>query len=435
MPTRTKHRQPPNRMPQQAVPPVHVTPAPARRHHKLMVLLPILATIAIFTPISYIWAKTGDFGAHHEFAFMMILDQEQRIITPHCLYHILFLASWFAARFILPFVIPGLVEDSFAHWAMSVQPASTFTLLLFLVLQVIIVYYLLFNILLTQTSRVKAWIIASLLSVALMVASPLNFIFPLDGKHYFGYIVFTVFHNPTFIVLKPLGLLFFLLILKLLQAENRFNLRLMASAFALTVVSILAKPSYAICAVPVFGLYTIPMMIRGHWRLFTMIALGIFLPVALSLGWQYSLTYTGNAESKIIWAPLAAISAHSSWLLVKYLLSILFPAAVYLAFFSRARRDFALNLSWLIFLLGSFYTYFLAESGERFYHGNLGWGTLECLFILFVFSVIFLLKNRADIRQTPKMRFAYRTCWVLFFLHICNGILWYREQYFNNSLA
>src|SRR5207248_602892 len=131
----------------------------------------------------------------------------------------------------------------------------------------------------------------------------------------------------------------------------------------------------------------------------------------------------------IIFAPLKVYSLYSSWLLPKFILSILFPLTVYLLYFRRATQDFALNLSWLIFLIGSFYAYFLAESGPRFDAGNFGWGAQIALFILFVWSVKFLIRQeiatRGECVGATKRSKRCVTCIMAFGLHLVSGFGWY----------
>jgi hypothetical protein len=83
---------------------------------------------------------------------------------------------------------------------------------------------------------------------------------------------------------------------------------------------------------------------------------------------------------------LAVVRRSSTWLVVKLLLSLLFPLSVLAVNFRRAREDCALMLAWLLFAIGAAMMYLLAESGPRMVHGNMLWSAQIAVFILFVRS-------------------------------------------------
>lgn len=85
---------------------------------------------------------------------------------------------------------------------------------------------------------------------------------------------------------------------------------------------------------------------------------------------------------------------HTTGLLRKFLLSIVFPLLVSALYWNRARRDLALVLAWCSFLVGSFYAYTLAEK-IRFADGNFLWSAYITLFVLFVVSALLWLRQLA----------------------------------------
>jgi hypothetical protein len=175
--------------------------------------------------------------------------------------------------------------------------------------------------------------------------------------------------------------------------------------------------------------------VRKERVMWPVLVLGLSLPALVTLGWQYRFTYTSaapgidNMPARIIFAPLGVYSFYSSWLLPKFIASILFPLAVYALYAKRATQDFALNLSWLIFLIGSFYAYFLAESGPRFASGNFLWSAQVALFILFVSSVVFLMRQEIWARgeRVAALKLSTRCviCIIVFGLHFVSGLGWY----------
>jgi hypothetical protein len=89
-----------------------------------------------------------------------------------------------------------------------------------------------------------------------------------------------------------------------------------------------------------------------------------------------------------------------------------------------------LLLASLVFLFGATYGYLLAEEGVRFTHGNFVWSAQIGLFILFVYTVLFLIKqspfdDRMDPGQSPR---SIQKFWIsvgLYGVHLIGGIVWY----------
>jgi hypothetical protein len=274
------------------------------------------------------------------------------------------------------------------------------------------------------------------ITLALMLVTPITlFTWPTHNM-YLGYVGITVYHNPTIVVLKPLAVLLFVLVTRALSSHPLRDVPVItALAAILTVLSTLAKPSYTICLLPAVVLVWLCKYVRKERVMWPVLVLGLSLPALVTLGWQYRFTYTSaapgidNMPARIIFAPLGVYSFYSSWLLPKFIASILFPLAVYALYAKRATQDFALNLSWLIFLIGSFYAYFLAESGPRFASGNFLWGAQVALFILFVSSVVFLMRQeiRARGERVAALKLSTRCviCIIVFGLHFVSGLGWY----------
>lgn len=390
-----------------------------RRYRRWFTIAAIILPLVLFTALTYRWASRGDYPSHYIFAFTLLT--KHILVAPHLLYHVIFLLYWSVVNPAVYLPAGTLTMEQLQHGAIL---AGTLATLTFHIVLSVTLFYLLFDVIAKRLAPFKAAILALLLTGGLLLVSAISFTIPLDGMHYYGFIVQTPAHNPTVIAAKPFGLLLCVYAVYLLQTENTFRLRQVIVALLITILSMLAKPSYAICILPGLMLFTLPVMFRKEWRKVAMLLLGIFLPAILCLSWQYFFTYSDSSKAGIILAPFAVVSLHSSFVGLKFLLSLLFPAAAYLIFFPLARRDLALNFSWLVFLVSTLYLYFLAESGSRFSDGNWGWGATTSLFIVFVFTVIFLIKNHDAIWKQPKLRLTYQVCWLFFLLHVINGIQW-----------
>jgi len=178
-----------------------------------------------------------------------------------------------------------------------------------------------------------------------------------------------------------------------------------------------------LCLVPVLvGLivYRVYNKQPIDWRLFalTVIAPAIFVLALAYFHVYYVSSFFSN--SSVIIAPFAVLAQASNDLLAKFFLSILFPLVVYVLYFKAARRNLGLNLAWLLFIVGAFQAYFLAETGNQFVQGNFLWSAQIALFILMVMTVLFLLKQRLA-RQPAKLL----VCSFILSLHIISGLLFY----------
>jgi hypothetical protein len=241
---------------------------------------------------------------------------------------------------------------------------------------------------------------------------------------YLGYISPTVYHNPMIAIVKPLAILHFWLFVQFIQEPQRYRTRAWQVVFTgLSVFTLLAQPNYMLCLVPaliIFVLFHVYKKLPIDWRFFV---LTVILPAVVVLGFQYFRIYyvaSAVSNSRVIVAPFAVLAQASTNLLAKFVLSILFPLVVYVLFFKAAQRNSGLNLAWLLFIVGAFQTYFLAETGNRFVQGNFLWSGQIAVFILMVMTVLFLLKQRAA-RQPVRLLI----CTFVLALHIISGLLFY----------
>ena len=162
--------------------------------------------------------------------------------------------------------------------------------------------------------------------------------------------------------------------------------------------------------------------------------LGIGIPATVMLGWQLYVNFVPNqispSQYRVVFAPFKVFGHYSVSLFPKFLLSILFPLSVYVCYFKKAMRDIPLNLCWLVFLMGAFYTYFLAEGGSssRMFAGNFAWSGQITLFILLVASATFFIKQ---VRSYTCLGVSWKThnrfylCLGVFLPHLVSGVLFY----------
>jgi peptidoglycan/LPS O-acetylase OafA/YrhL len=108
----------------------------------------------------------------------------------------------------------------------------------------------------------------------------------------------------------------------------------------------------------------------------------------------------------------------------KLALSVAFPAAVYLLYWKCARRDLPLNFALLLFAFGAGYAVFLVEA-QRTTHGNFLWGAYVTLFILYLFSATFLVRQLKTTSWKGAQRVRHIAAIALLLAHVASGIFTY----------
>jgi hypothetical protein len=258
----------------------------------------------------------------------------------------------------------------------------------------------------------------------LLVIGPITLFTWRPHNLYLGYISPTVYHNPMIAVVKPLAILHFWLFVRIIQDPQRYRSSAWQAAFTgLSLLTLLAQPNYMLCLVPALIVLMIFRVYKKQSIDWPFFALTVILPAIVVLTLQYFHVYYVSSvvsNSRVIIAPFAVLAQASNALLAKFFLSILFPLVVYVLFFKAARRNLGLNLAWLLFIVGAFQAYFLAETGDRFAQGNFLWSGQIALFILMVMTLLFLLRQRLA-RQPARLLVST----FVFALHIISGLLFY----------
>lgn len=266
------------------------------------------------------------------------------------------------------------------------------------------------------------WLRAAV-SVTFTFLGPVMLLAFSDHQFYFGYIGLSNYHNPTIHLLKPLALLSLILAVRCLDGKKSGWGTVFLSALLLSL-SAWVKPSYALAVLPGLTLAALLRVLQKQkpdWRLFW---LGFVLPGVMNLGLQYYIAYAGGLTgSGFILAPFQVEKSFSDWLLLKFILSCLFPLVVLWLARARLLTDSTLLAGWTVFLTGIAQNYLLAEAGARFGHGNFRWSGQIGLFLLFAAAVRWLLHQRKT-QDTPG-KTAHLGAWIAYAAHLLGGIAYY----------
>jgi hypothetical protein len=203
----------------------------------------------------------------------------------------------------------------------------------------------------------------------------------------------------------------------------------------LMILTSIAKPNYTMAAIPALGLIALYRLWKKqpvNWSL----VIGMGLPAALILMAQILIFPSWTRESitpsdgGFAFAPFAFLDAMGGrdGFVFKFILSILFPLAVYTLYFQKSVRDFAFNAAWLIFFVGAAFTYLFVEPGNRLPAGNFTWSGQITLFVLFVVSAGFFLRQIYEPEKGFRFNRAAIICIVIWLLHVVSGVLWYATE-------
>ena len=276
------------------------------------------------------------------------------------------------------------------------------------------------------------------ISLALTIVAPITIWL---NKFMLGYINPIVYHNPTSITARLFVIPLSLLAFRIFQAQPYLNLNqrvfIALLSATLLLLSILAKPSYAFALLPgccLFALWRVFRRKRVDWLL---LIGGFCIPGSVLLGLFYLLAYTSAESDSGIRIGVFTFVHHwiPTWRIpIQFLLSLVFPLAVFALYFERARRNLYLIMCWIIFVSSVVPFYILYEEGPRISYGHFVWGSYHAVFLLMFASLLFLVKQHARESQSRSSDFSLfglgisrkvAIAMLAFGLHLLSGINYY----------
>jgi hypothetical protein len=367
----------------------------------LSIALISIILIAIFAPVTVsLVFRGGDYLTHVRYAILWESDGLWGKPLPHFLYQsLLIFANTFTGH----------------NYPFS---ASLINMISYLSLGITL-YVMLYQCV-AEFSPHKRLVTAIGLTLVLILVAPINLLTWNSQKLYYGYIAIQSYHSPTMILLRPMALWLFLFAVRVFR-DKPTSVPLVLLCTAIAALSTLTKPNYAICILPALALLTLYALYRKQpvdWRL---LIVGIVVPITEVIIWQWFF-YRGQGIGGFSFAPLQLMNYYSpTGLLPKFILSLLFPLTVLIFYFQAVIRDISLRLCWIAFAFGAFYMYFLIEN-RAWQDGNFGWGGEITLFMLFIASVIFLIRQYKANRQWTR---SLMVCSSVLALHLISGIAFY----------
>jgi hypothetical protein len=227
------------------------------------------------------------------------------------------------------------------------------------------------------------------------------------------------YHSPTMLLVKPFAVLQLIYAVRCLGSTSLLTKAQIAAGVLVSLLATFIKPSLSICILPALAILVAMRWAQKKFVDWAGLLLGIAIPTALILAWQFLVTYYSNETNAVKLLPFEVMKGYSNFLVLKFFLSVLFPLALSVVFFREVVRDVRMVLAWLVFIFGVIFTYLFAEIGPRMMEGNFTWSGEISLLLLFVVATLFFIENRTG---TKGSRLILSAFWIL---HIIFGIVYY----------
>lgn len=250
-------------------------------------------------------------------------------------------------------------------------------------------------------------------------------------------------HNHTYIAARPFMILAFVFgAITLASYEKDFakgsklsskqliNYGLFSLFLLLTTMT---KPSYTLVHLGTFGIIMVYRFFKNRCKTFRQtLFLGFcYIPTLADMLYQYSSTFTGVAstgEEQGIGFGLFRVWSYSCKNIpLAIILGLAFPLVVLIFHWKDLKTDNTFRVSWQYLLMSFAMAAILYEKGFREHHGNFFWGYQCGQFIVFMTSVIMIIKDtlKALSEGASKKEIIILVVeWLLLGIHTIMG-LWY----------
>ena len=281
---------------------------------------------------------------------------------------------------------------------------------------------------------------AALAATALSFASAI-YVPWFNAKPYLGQGSPNPWHNPTTLIVRPIGLLIVMIVMgECLRVQRggfrkKNGLRVWKGVLiaVLLLLSNLSKPSFVQIFYPaIFLLMFLWLFVyRGRNFPLGMQLLVCCLPSCALMGAQFfSAFYSGsNSDAAgVVFAPFKVAGLYTDNIAVSTLLVIAFPLLTCLFSIFRRTFDWTDFFAWLLLLVGMAEKFLLAESGSRMTHGNFNWGYILGLYFIWFSGIrLFTLwahslnEGAGGVKKAVSIM-TFSLCGAVLGLHLLSGI-------------
>lgn len=236
-----------------------------------------------------------------------------------------------------------------------------------------------------------------------------------------------VWHNPTNLCVRPIAIVTFWLFCDLFKKQREKQAIRKSESVLLSLLIILgqmAKPSLIQILIPGIVLYLVLVYreCKDTFFDFAKLIMGILFPGICLLVFQYVISFyvSSMADGGVVIAPFAFLKEFSPNIFISFVLGYAFPLYVYITnsgLLKNIETRFALCLA----VSGLLESVFFAESGSRMNHGNLFWGYLLGMFIVYMVSILQFFSINID-RKNKAETMKYVGGCLLLCLQIIAGV-------------
>ncbi len=263
-------------------------------------------------------------------------------------------------------------------------------------------------------------------SVCLMFCGPLDN-FGLFDTYYLGAFTPNIWHNPTYLAVKPCAIACYFTYIKVLKSKE-VSIKEYIGASALLTLSALCKPSFYQCFVPALFFYCMVKWIVSRTKevFFQYLKIAFTcMPVALIAFAQSSLAISGLGGAGVSYGPFYVIKHYTDNWVLCILLSLLFPLLVFSLCLIKNRWNAELELSgWLIFIAIATYILFYIEINP--FAADFSWAIGLALNIVFVVATGEILRWSKNVGSDRIMA---GICLVFLLAHTFFGTIYFMNMW------
>lgn len=291
-------------------------------------------------------------------------------------------------------------------------------------------------------------VVPTIATVFALMVGPLYLRF-YNSSYYMGQGTPNVWHNPTAVAVRPFIILISVFTVEYWSCEETERVQICGKCMKKTtayqllltillLASTIIKPSLLMVYLPVCGIVALVKLVKSRGRLFGKLILQhlYFVPSALVFLWQYiSIFIFGNVgkssagETGIQIAFFKVAGMYAPSVLFSLILKMAFPFLVIFLWRKVIFKDKLFQITFWQFLAGLAITWTFAETGSRLNHGNFGWGNLLAASFLWIFCIMFYLKewvkDREKISGSVRYKLKYGIPFVILLWHFLAGVSYY----------
>lgn len=212
-----------------------------------------------------------------------------------------------------------------------------------------------------------------------------------NDYRYMGMPSFVLYHNSTYIAMRPFAILSILVFIKLREkyALEKINFEEWLVFAFLMFVTTWFKPNFMFGFAPCMLIIMIVDFIKGHGKnVLNYIIFGstVFPSVFLML-WQQKQLFNEDAGAGLGFSFFLVWGSYARHPLISIIQALAFPLVVLAFNYKDLLKDKVLRFGWLFTILNLSIFAFINENGSRKLHGNMGWGALFAVGVLFIISM------------------------------------------------